>query len=60
MEKHINKRLDDLKTKIDKADHDGWFKRKYPTKKKRLMAAVAIAFAVVVVLGAFNSIVLGQ
>ena len=43
-----------LKEQLDEKDIDGWWKRKFPTKKKRLLAAFAVAFVVVLALGSLN------
>ena len=45
---------DKLKEQIDEKDMDGWFKRTFPTPTKRLLAAVAVAFVAVLVLGSLN------
>ena len=45
---------DKFKQKLAEKDIDGWFKRTFPTKKKRFFAALAVAFVLVLVLGSIN------
>ena len=59
LEKSMAYDYDKIKKKIDDADTDGWFKRKFPTKKKRLLAGISVALVVVLMLGAFNKYILG-